>query len=232
MHLLALLYLAQNRDAEAESLAQQAFAIQNRDLGAHPDTTKSFVTLVDLYAEQDRLAELESLFKNALAVCNRDIGFDSSRSIALRNALIEYYRHQQRLADLRPLLLEQHEACDRRLERGDVTPDDLNNFAWLLLTSEEEGRRDARRALELAERACERVETADGEHPWMYLDTLALAQHQTGRTDRAIETARRAISLIPRDAYPPLVAMVHRNLRTFEAALAGSGNPPSKEGDR
>ena len=54
---------------------------------------------------------------------------------------------------------------------------------------------------------------------WNYLDTLALAQHMTGDTAKAIETQRRALGLIPPEYYQQRKEMEDR-LAEYEAAPA------------
>jgi len=69
----------------------------------------------------------------------------------------------------------------------------LNEYAWPLLTCEPADLRDAASALPYAKRA---VEGTRGNDPNI-LKTLALAYHLTGDQAGAIETARRALSLLP-----------------------------------
>lgn len=65
----------------------------------------------------------------------------------------------------------------------------LNNLAWLLVTVPDEGLRDPKRALLLAERA-----VAIEKSP-TYLDTLAEAYYANGSVQKAIETINEAIAL-------------------------------------
>ena len=71
--------------------------------------------------------------------------------------------------------------------------EDLNAYAWCLLTCGPVELRDARKALELAEKA---VAKSNGKHAGI-LDTLALAYHRTGNSGKAIETQRKALELLP-----------------------------------
>jgi tetratricopeptide (TPR) repeat protein len=96
----------------------------------------------------------------------------------------------------------------------------LNNAAWGLLMHSFEELRDPERALTFAERACSKEQASGGGNLWKFLDTLALAQHRTGDTAKAIETAKRAISLIPDGANEATITEIKTNLRTYEAALA------------
>ncbi|MCB9846086.1 MAG: tetratricopeptide repeat protein [Phycisphaeraceae bacterium] len=109
-------------------------------------------------------------------------------------------------------------------DKPDASDFALNEAAWFLLTHEIEELRDPARALGYAERACALEEAANGASLWQYLDTLALAQHATGDTAAAIDTQRRAISLMSTpDADPEM----HDRLAEYEAALAApaSGGP-------
>ncbi len=109
-------------------------------------------------------------------------------------------------------------------EQPEAEPATLNNVAWLLLTHEIEELRDPPRALDLARRACEAEETADGESLWMFLDTLALAQRRTGDISMAIATQKRAISLHPNAGDPAATEHMLKQLVEFETALAGKQN--------
>ena len=70
---------------------------------------------------------------------------------------------------------------------------DLNAYAWCLLTCGPVQLRDPRKALKLVEKA---VAKSNGKHAGI-LDTLALAYHRTGDTAKAIETQRKAVALLP-----------------------------------
>jgi len=80
----------------------------------------------------------------------------------------------------------------RRTESLAATPQDLNEYAWLLLTSEPPDLRDPRTALQVAQEA---VERSGGEDPAI-LDTLALAWHRSGDSARAVEIQGRAIAAL------------------------------------
>ena len=65
----------------------------------------------------------------------------------------------------------------------------LNNLAWLLATTEEEGLRDPERAIDLARRAVT-LERSPG-----FLDTLAEAYFAKGRIEEAVRTIEEALSV-------------------------------------
>jgi hypothetical protein len=54
---------------------------------------------------------------------------------------------------------------------------------------------------------------------WNYLDTLALAQHRTGDTTKAIETQNRALALLPPEYHRQRKEMDER-LADYKAAMA------------
>ena len=81
------------------------------------------------------------------------------------------------------------------------------------MTCEPADLRDPETALRLAREAC--ATTNNANHT--FLDTLALAQHMTGDTPAAIETEKKAVSLLPPDS--PGRKDYEATLAKFEAAL-------------
>jgi non-specific serine/threonine protein kinase/serine/threonine-protein kinase len=76
-------------------------------------------------------------------------------------------------------------------ERPTAGPTDLNEYATWLLTCEPATERRPSEALRFARRAAE-----SQAHP-VYLDTLAMAYFQTGAVEQAVETAERALAMLP-----------------------------------
>jgi tetratricopeptide (TPR) repeat protein len=66
----------------------------------------------------------------------------------------------------------------------------LNNFAWVLCTSPDDHLRDGKRALELAQKACELLEFKAA----FALSTLAAAYAELGDFQKAIEWAEKAVA--------------------------------------
>ena len=98
-------------------------------------------------------------------------------------------------------------------------------LAWNLLTCEPADLRDPRAALRLARDACAMTDDADPA----YLDTLALAQHLTGDTPAAIETEKKALSLLPPDASDR--GEYEAALAKFEAALKAADDAEERGGE-
>lgn len=88
-------------------------------------------------------------------------------------------------------------------------PRALNDYAWLLATSEFDEVRNGQQAVTLALQAVSR------ERSPSYLDTLAAAYAETGKFDRAVETQRQALELAAGEA--ALEAELHTHLEAFEA---------------
>ncbi|MEK7730937.1 MAG: tetratricopeptide repeat protein, partial [Planctomycetota bacterium] len=135
--------------------------------------------------------------------------------------LATYYRILGRVDDAARLARQRLETLRRLKERGGEHPLVLNEYARDLLTIEARELRDPAGALPLAERACALAEERGTYGRWNYLDTLALAQHRTGDTAKAIETQRRALGLIPPEYHQQRKEFEQR-LAEYEAALATS----------
>ena len=82
-----------------------------------------------------------------------------------------------------------------------------NGLAWALLHGDGAGAKEREEALEIAKKAVEQTDSLD----YSALDTLALAQFQTGDKTAAVETVRRALKLRPN--HPELL----KRLKSFGA---------------
>ncbi len=106
---------------------------------------------------------------------------------------------------------------------GEAHPDTLyasNELAWALLTCEPPEFRDPPAALRVAQRVCSEAAIAGNRAPFLYLDTLALAQHMTGDPVSAVGTQQRAITLLPTGVSATLRMGFEQRLAEYEAALA------------
>jgi tetratricopeptide (TPR) repeat protein len=98
-----------------------------------------------------------------------------------------------------------------KLEPGHVMAQ--NSLAWLLATCPEASLRDGGKAIELAKQA---EQLSGGNHPEI-LDTLAAAYAEAGRYPEAVETARRALSLIATQNNKLLADALQMRLKLYEA---------------
>jgi len=133
--------------------------------------------------------------------------------------LATYYRAVGRVDDALRMARQRLETLRRLLERGGERPQVLNDYARDLLTIEARDLRDPASALPLAERACALAEERGTYGRWNYLDTLALAQHMTGDTAKAIETQKRALDLLPPEYHQQRKEMEQR-LAEYETGPA------------
>jgi len=135
--------------------------------------------------------------------------------------LATYYRSVGRVADADRMDRLRLDGLRRLIEGGEESLQVLNDYARDLLTIAAPDLRDPAAALPLAERACALADERETYGRWNYLDTLALAQHRTGDTAKAIETQRRALELIPPEYHQQRKEM-QESLAEYEAALATS----------
>lgn len=96
-----------------------------------------------------------------------------------------------------------------------ATANEVNDYAWLLLTCEPADLRNPAAALGYAKRAADMTRERDAN----ILDTLATAYHLTGDDARAAETEEESLSLLPADSLQR--RKFEANLIRFKATLKG-----------
>jgi tetratricopeptide (TPR) repeat protein len=89
------------------------------------------------------------------------------------------------------------------------------SLAWLLATCPDQSLRDGAGAVELMKQ----VRTLAGNELPQFLDTLAAAYAETGRFDRAVETAKQALNLPATQDDKPLAEAIQSRLKLYEAHL-------------
>jgi tetratricopeptide (TPR) repeat protein len=91
-----LLYSAQSKYTEAESLFKPALAIYKQQLGLqHPYTAQCLNDLAELYSSQGKYIEAEPLFKQALVIREQQLGSQHPDTVATSES---YARLQQKMA--------------------------------------------------------------------------------------------------------------------------------------
>ena len=219
---LASLYLHQSRFDEAETLGLQTLELEQRVLGQeHKNTLGTITNLGLLYNAMERFEDAAAQFEISLPIKRRVLGMQHPWTGFALNGLITAYLKLGRTEDALPLQREQLEQKYAAAQAADASTRDLNNFAWDLLTQKTEGLRDPARALALAQRACAREEAEGGDQLWLYLDTLALAQHETGATATALATQQRALALMPANANAATAKEMKERRAQYEAAQQG-----------
>jgi len=84
----------------------------------------------------------------------------------------------------------------------------LNETAWVLATSLDQGLRDGKEAVRLASRAAELTSTQDPS----ILGTLAAAYAEVGEYAKAVETDHQAVNLATQQGIPDLVSILSRRM--------------------
>jgi tetratricopeptide (TPR) repeat protein len=148
-----------------------------RVLNEEPNHVESLYLLASCLARLDRPQEAMSYIRKAAAL--------APNSPAVHGLLGGLLSSTGRYREALPHLEAAYAASPR-----DVTI--VNNLAWLLATSPEATLRDGRRAVPLAEWACQ--STSYKSPP--LLDSLAVAYAETGQFDLAIRTTLQAIELV------------------------------------
>ncbi len=188
---------------EAVSLFAQADAIQRRVLGdEHPQRLMTMTALAYAQTEFGHNQEAVTLMERVLAISRRVLGEDPPEMLFDLSGLAQFYAKLDRFAEARTLFEEVLERSPRVFgAQSERTAYVLGSYAWTLLTTGPEERRNenSAEALGLAERACALLGKGTAGS-WSYFNTLALAQHMTGDTEKAIETQQRSLALIPEEA--------------------------------
>jgi tetratricopeptide (TPR) repeat protein len=91
-------------------------------------------------------------------------------------------------------------------------PETLNNLAWLLATGEDISVADAKKAVELAQGACELT----GYKKPGFLDTLAAAYAAAGRFEEAAKTAEQAVDTAKAGGQEDLIGEVQKRMELYK----------------
>lgn len=119
---------------------------------------------------------------------------------------------ERALAFLKPLV-----------DQPDVTQYDLQNYAWILVTTPFTELRSPARAEQYAQKA---VGMTQGSDPSV-LDTLARAFEATGKLGQAVETEQKALGLLPPGG-SDLRKELEANLARFKEELGGAATPQNR----
>ncbi len=143
-----------------------------------------------------------------------------STLLSIRN-LVDVLKAEGKTDETRPLAAELLAHQRRLAEKPNARINDINAYAWALLTIEPADLRDPAAALPMAQKA---VEKSGGKNPGI-MDTLALAQQMSDDIDAAVETERNAIAFLP-EGPSALRAAMEQSLATY---LIEQGSFPEAE---
>jgi tetratricopeptide (TPR) repeat protein len=172
--------------AVAHGLRAQVLASKDR----LPEAIEEMAAVADAIPTQPEYRMQLALYylqnkqpRKAIEAYSEVLALDGDHFLALRSrgdAYLNIGEHEAAVADFAKALT--------------VEPDDsplLNNYAWVLATSPDDGVRDGRRAIELATKACDITKY---EQPHI-ISTLAAAYAETGDFDKAREWSKKAVEL-------------------------------------
>lgn len=211
---LAVLYLDQGRQAEAEPLLKKSLSVRESIHGpTHPDVANGLNNLAMLYRNQGRYGEAESIFRRVLEIQEETLGQEHADVAVCLNNLAMVLRDQGRDNEAEPLFKRSLQIKEK--EFGPEHPDlamGLNNLALLL---QSKGR--YAEAEPVFERALAISQTALGaEHPnvGLSLNNLAMLYEDLGRYTDAERLFKRSLAIQERalGGEHPRVAMTLNNI--------------------
>lgn len=88
----------------------------------------------------------------------------------------------------------------------------LYNLSWILISSEDKKFRNGEEAVKLTERLCKITQN----HQWLALDALAAAYAETGRFDKAVSVAQKALELALKQGSNELVLGIKKRLILYQ----------------
>jgi tetratricopeptide (TPR) repeat protein len=134
---LAIVYLNQGKFDEAESLLQQAFAVNKRNFGFDPSSVATiFINLTTAYRRQAKYTEAEQLLLWILPLQEQLLGAEHpARATILNNLSVVYLEQNKQHVNVESFLQHALMICieHRRLMHHPYTAICLNNLATLYL---------------------------------------------------------------------------------------------------
>ncbi len=195
---LAGIYMLLQRYPQAEAMYREVAAIQARSLGEqHPAAARTRANLGTVLSRQGRTDEAIDISERAWAAMFDALGPGHMDTLSVAVSLLGMYEAGEWPASVRERVGPVIATLRAVAQEATAPPTSLNDAAWFLLTVEPASLRDPALALRASTIGCERARTLRDPFLWSYLDTLAKAQAMSGQRDRAAETQREAISLLP-----------------------------------
>lgn len=195
---LAMLLSARGEHEAAESLQRGVLESRRRVLGEeHPGTIGTLTNLGLILGRAGRAPEAEETYARAWNLARDHLGPTHPTTVTTALNLLAALEAQGWPERSHTTAARVLAAVGALAAAPDAPPLTLNNTAWFMLTAEPAELRNPTGALPLARRAVERARADNNPDLWMYLDTLAKAEHAAGDAATAAAYQREAITLIP-----------------------------------
>ena len=183
---------------EKAGRVDEAISHYNRALEINPNSVKAHYNLGIVLGKVGRADEAIPHFAKALELNPSSADINCNLGVALQacgrvDAAISHY--------------------SRALEINPKSVSVLRNLSWVLATCPEASLRNGLRAVALAEQA---NLLTGGSSPTI-LATLAAAYAETGRFDKALETAQAALQVTETQSNTDLASMLRREIKLYEA---------------
>jgi tetratricopeptide (TPR) repeat protein len=233
MQNLMMFLKTQGRYEESESILKELTDHARLVLGEqHPYVLLLLSEFGPIYEKLGRYDDVCAAYETELRVRRETKGVAHPRTWRTMRALADAYLRVGRDDKAVTLCRELLEHLPTVATDSEAPSIALFTVAWVL-TRDLEELRNPDLAVEFAQHAVTIAQERNKRREHQYLNVLALAQHQAGDTARAIETQKRAISLMPEKFDEVIRAEYDDNLRTYEAAMeAQSGEAAADKVDR
>ncbi len=169
-------YLLRSRISAAEKKFDEAIRDMKTLIQSDPNNSDYQLQLAYYYNADERPRKAIELLTEII-----ENNAENWRALRARgDALLSIGKHAEAIADYEAAL--------------QIQPEDsglLNNLAWVLATSPEDGLRDGQRSIELATKACELTDYKEAH----ILSTLASGYAETEQWEKAVEYSRKAVEL-------------------------------------
>ena len=194
VRVLAWCYIESSRFDQVETLWNQHLDKCRDELGEDDPAMIAAVNAAGTFYFQTARHDLaEPLLREVCEKRKRVLGEEHTDTLDSLETWLLTLNAQGKTVEARRRAAELIDLRQRRIESPDAKANDYDEYAWLLLNIEPSDLRDAEAALPAAERAVELSERKDTNS----LDTLAVAYEMTGDVDKAIETQRETLAMLP-----------------------------------
>ncbi|MHC5108904.1 MAG: tetratricopeptide repeat protein [Planctomycetota bacterium] len=194
----------------------------------HPRTLQTMRALAGAYLKLERYNDACAAYEAELQIRRDTQGVEHPRTWQTMRALAGAYLKVERDDEALTLCRELLEQLPARADDTTASSTALFTVAWVL-TRDIEELRNPEKAADFSQHAVNIAKKRKKRLVHQYLDMLALAQYQAGKTAEAIETQKRAIARIPEraksrfhDRYQTALHAYEETMRTQEGAAAVS----------